>query len=296
LALIGSRPLGVYDLPDRHVPFRSKMHALPRKEVQWEIPGDRGPFEHQAIHHVLGGTTLEDDQCHAFASFGIFRLNESVPYKSYHKFQSNLFCLNLVWFARSWIIDAVAPIGCTSQVSFYLKIGLYHRVFLRLIGAVVQSIALYFCCLLPAYYHFSSFLSARIFLHLIGDFLCFFYCQHRWELTNPEHECRLDWGAYHAKLSVSLWGQYFLWHPLFWGYGQGTSPSTLSYHLEHTLFPGINYSYLQLIAPVCEQLCQEHDIEYYKYTSLVQIVQKIRDDLTRGSYQIGSLPMDKKVN
>jgi cytochrome b5 len=297
IAICGSRSLAGYDLPDREVQIRHKLSAATRTEAQFELPKGRGPFEHQAIHHVREGTSGEGDQCHSFASTGLFRFNTSMPYKSVYKLQTNRVLRNILWFARACMIDVLAPLSSFAVVPFYLRIGIYHRVPARLIGAILQTIGLCTCLLFPAFVHFPSFLLGRLLLYVIGDFMVIFHCQHRWDLVSSPYDAALEWGKYHASVSASLWGEFLPWHPIFWGYGGGTCPSTLSYHLEHTLFPGISYTHLQLIAPVCEQVCKEFGVEYMKYVSLDEVYKKIDEDLIRAGEDPSKQPLsslDKK--
>lgn len=294
IACCGSRSLGGYDFPDRQVQIRYKLGAPTRTETQYELFTSRGPFEHQAIHHVREGTSLEGDQCNFAMTSGIFRFNAAESFKAIHNLQTNRFIRNAMWFARLLVIDAATPISCLNIVLFYIRIGIFNRVPTRLIGALFQGVGVYYCYLLPAYKHFGSFLLARFFLSAIGDFMTFFFCQHRWDISTPLYDPNKEWGKYHASLSASLWGEYMPWHPIVWGYGQGTCPSTLSYHLEHTLFPGINYRNLQIIAPVCEEVCKEFGVEYMKYKSITQIYEKIDADLMRAGDPNYSIEIDKK--
>ena len=56
-------------------------------------------------------------------------------------------------------------------------------------------------------------------------------------------------------------------NPTFWFAG-GTCPATLSYHCEHTLFPGINYSLLPQVARINEEVCAKHGLPYNKLDGL----------------------------
>mmetsp|Transcript_12728 Transcript_12728/g.19728 ORF Transcript_12728/g.19728 Transcript_12728/m.19728 type:complete len:239 (+) Transcript_12728:1-717(+) len=92
-----------------------------------------------------------------------------------------------------------------------------------------------------------------------------FFAQHVWDLEINEKESLEDWGRHNARSTYSWWPTKFdIYNNIcFWFYSNGGgTPSTLSYHIEHTLFPGLNYSFLPLIAPVVRQTCAKFGIEY----------------------------------
>jgi len=94
----------------------------------------------------------------------------------------------------------------------------------------------------------------------------FFFAQHVWDRHNDEHVVDQDWGKYNTWSSYSLWMDEMKWHPFFW-FTNGACPATLTYHLEHTLFPGVSYYYLPIIAPLIEEVATKYGIEYPKITS-----------------------------
>ena len=91
-----------------------------------------------------------------------------------------------------------------------------------------------------------------------------FWAQHVWDqpIDSAGDE---DWGRHNASSCYSWWptkADAYL-HPFLWGTRNGASPATLTYHLEHTLFPGLSYELLPKIAPVVRQTCQQFGIPYH---------------------------------
>ena len=56
-------------------------------------------------------------------------------------------------------------------------------------------------------------------------------------------------------------------------------PATHSYHLEHILFPHINYTYLPRIAPIVEATCEEFGLPYNKICGFMDLNRKINAHL-----------------
>jgi fatty acid desaturase len=86
------------------------------------------------------------------------------------------------------------------------------------------------------------------------------------------------------------------WHPFLFGYGQGSGPHTLSYHLEHTLFPGVNYAHLPHIAPIVEQACLDHGLVYNKILDFKTLKSAFAASLSKYAKHDQLNPGDKKHN
>merc|ERR1711920_343209 len=81
-----------------------------------------------------------------------------------------------------------------------------------------------------------------------------FFCQHAWDYEVDAATADEDWGRHNVLSSLSLRG--LEWHPVCWGMG-GACPSTITYHAEHTLFPGVNYLHLPKISPIIDRTLAE---------------------------------------
>jgi hypothetical protein len=88
-------------------------------------------------------------------------------------------------------------------------------------------------------------------------------------------------GAAQTRGRYSLWGQSMQFHPFLWFYGNGCCPSTLTYHLEHTLFPGVSYLHLSAVAPVVEQACQDHGLPYNKINGMADLRRRFKYQLEK---------------
>jgi hypothetical protein len=116
---------------------------------------------------------------------------------------------------------------------------------------------------------------------LVGHFWMFFFAQHTWHATIAQTDADADWGAAQTRGCYSLWGESMQFHPILWFYGNGSCPSTLTYHLEHTLFPGISYLHLPAIAPVVEQACQDHGLPYNKINGMADLRRRFKYQLEK---------------
>ena len=86
LTLVGTFSILAYLLPKTTSTFRKQINR-PRAISQYEYKTARGPFEHQAIHHVKG-PSMKEDQCYKNASrFGLLRLSNRFPHLACHRLQ-----------------------------------------------------------------------------------------------------------------------------------------------------------------------------------------------------------------
>ena len=116
------------------------------------------------------------------------------------------------------------------------------------------------------------FLFGRLCIQFTSLHLLFF-CQHRWDICYSEEKVNSDWGRYNAETCVSLSGSTGIMYYLPQVIGNlGTNPATLIHHLEHTLFPGVNYLYLPRVAKICNELCQKHKIPYNEVIGDMQLI------------------------
>merc|ERR1711865_1249814 len=92
-----------------------------------------------------------------------------------------------------------------------------------------------------------------------------------WDSQPSINELSKDWGAITAATTSSLWpaSADYMWPPSAHLLG----PSTLDYHLEHTMFPSLNFMLYPRIAPTVEKCCTEYGIPYVKYTSCNEVKQ-----------------------
>jgi hypothetical protein len=260
IMLLCGRTMPVYALPSETVVYRHKLNR-PRAEAQAEFSYGRGPFEHQALHHVRGAE-LEHDECKNGATIlGLLRLRSTDPYKWHHFYQKYALIRNIKFAVGSLLTDLLVPMLKIRYIkSMLLFYPIAHpRILLAIVGAVFECMAAYVAWILPLrrdYVIFMILLGVRQMTHV----MLLFFAQHDWDSQISEDTANLDWGRYNTITSISLHGESFCWwHPLLLG-GDGTSPSTLTYHLEHTLFPGVNYLYLNKVAVITERVCKKYNI------------------------------------
>ena len=262
LTAIGSKSVVAYHLPDERAVSRTKMN-LSSLEARSEYPQGRGPYEHQALHHVRGAA-LEHDRCLMLASQnGLNHVCPLKPFKPIHHLQRyaiGRFLLSSVFFISLDFGPLITAIMLMAAFSF--KFRLWGDVVCGIIGTAFNFAYALVSIVLPCYGGVWIILLSLV-LRYAFSFSTLFYAQHKWDLLISEEKADTDWGKYNAMTTVSFHGDKSWWHPYLWLCG-GCPPSTLAYHLEHTMFPGVCYLYYPLIAPVCETTCKEFDIPYHR--------------------------------
>lgn len=244
---------------------REKAH-LGREEAQKELPM-RGPYEHQALHHVMGAS-LEHDGCYQLVTrSGLLRLRGTDPVAFYHQFQESIIYQRLATCCTIFTAYLFGPVlSRIALFSTYIRNGDYYYAACSVIGFMSGLISTRFFLLLPT----SGPLGVILFIfglitasyHSSSQGVLFF-AQHVWDKVIDETLANQDWGRYNAESCYSLWPVESMWarSPVLW-FQFGTCPATLTYHLEHTLFPGINYLHLKRVAPIVKKCCEEFQIRY----------------------------------
>lgn len=273
---LGDKTQLVYELPTEWGNSR-KLINRNRGISQNEFFGRRGPYEHQLIHHVKGAD-LEHDECKGLMSHkNILRLNDEDPYKFFHKYQRSPIYQFLVFtMSENYGLLAHFILRIRDLVDT-LVLEKYDNFILLLIG-VMFSIAVIIAGVILPFRNLWSLLAIHLMQLFVPPLWQVFYAQHDWASHVSEETADTDWGRYNAETSISFWATNHQWHFLFFGMG-GSNGATLSYHLEHTLFPGINYLLLPKIGPTVEQCCKEYNIVYNKFESFAELKQHFRDNL-----------------
>jgi len=269
LMIAGSRSVPGNILPRKDIRYRKLLNES-REVCQPEHQRlNRGPFEHQGIHHVRGGT-MKGDICKITASYNnLTRVNSEDPLKFHHRLQKYFLARQL--FASLFFLQADA-LGVALKFDYiilHFQIGEYFDALWATAGVCYDCITTFIGVFLPLSRGVFPFLLARLCAQYLNNFLLF-YAQHRWHINYTPEVVNSDWGRYNADTCYSLWGENMKWHPILLGMG-GHCPATLTYHLEHSLFPGVNYLYLSKVARVVEAVCKEYGYEYHKignYTAL----------------------------
>lgn len=256
---------------------REKLH-LPREVAQREYV-IRGPHEHQAIHHVRGAT-LDEDQCRMVATRnGRLRMSSWDKHRRIHSFQTSIiyqYILNCTW-AVAFILSPIVSLAILSHT--FAKNREWSRCLASCIGvgSSMMTARLLFLPLqtgtLQDTVLFVGLIWFLVHVGLANTFGWLFFAQHRWDVSIPEERAAEDWGRHNAETSVSLWPTNG-WHPAFWFQGR-TCPATLSFHLEHTLFPSVPYLHLEAIGPVVEKCAKKHGVEYTKFVGTDALVEWI---------------------
>jgi len=228
-------------------------------QAQAEYPQKRGPGEHVGIHHVKG-VEFEDDECYQVASmFQLMRLSKHQKYYPHHCLQRHQMFQMLAAILVDLSTVTAVPLVERIQVvrSYLIPNRLWKDSLAALIGMAVSIIIAKSQLLLPLSGTWGICLFIAV--SLLKWFLCcppseIFFCQHAWDYEVEAATADKDWGRHNAASSLSLRG--LEWHPVCWGMG-GACPSTLTYHVEHSLFPGVNYLHLPKIAPIIDRSLAE---------------------------------------
>lgn len=263
-------------------PYRHKI-SLKRAISQTEYSVGRGPFEHQAIHHVKGAE-LKYDKCKTAATVGgAIRLNEADPLKYIHVLQRFYCTQQLLLAVLETIFGSLYVVFKLQQVKIFTKNKEWIRVGCSLLGVIWELCVCYCAIILPLTRNIYAFLLLLLLKRKFGIY-SLFWAQHDWSSNISEELADTDWLKYNAITSCSVQGQEMMWYPTLWGYSKGSCPSTLTYHLEHSLFPAINYLYLPRIASICESTLQEHNIPYRKFMGYSDLEEKVSAKLSEYSF------------
>eukprot|EP00929_Paragymnodinium_shiwhaense_P050788 TRINITY_DN2557_c1_g1_i2.p1 TRINITY_DN2557_c1_g1~~TRINITY_DN2557_c1_g1_i2.p1 ORF type:complete len:514 (+),score=65.74 TRINITY_DN2557_c1_g1_i2:68-1609(+) len=235
-----------------------------RECSQNEFPQRRGPSEHQAVHHVRGAE-LEHDECLNVSSlFGFTRISEWQPHRWYHHLQ--------LYRLHEYVFAVLADVGLVAGVALAERVSLlyYYVIHQALVWDIPPAIVGMINSLVIAKAHLillmgcrgwigvALFLLAYVLKHRVfNSHVQLFFAQHMWNVLRTEREGNTDWARHNAETSNSLRGMEY--HPVAW-LNAGASPSTITYHLEHTLLPGVNYLHLPKIAAIVDETCAEFNV------------------------------------
>jgi fatty acid desaturase len=243
-----------------------------------------GPFEHQAIHHVKGAE-LKHDKCKMAATVGgVLRLNKSDPSKPIHVLQRFYISQQLLLAVLETIFGSLYVVFKLQQVKIFSKNREWVRVGCSVLGVIWELCVCYCVLVLPLTRNILAFVLLLLIKRKFGIY-SMFWAQHDWESNISEELADTDWLKYNAITSRSVQGEAMMWHPTLWGYPKGACPSTLTYHLEHTLFPAVNYMYLPRIASICETTLQEYGIPYHKFNGYLDLEEKVSAQLSNFSFE-----------
>jgi len=210
----------------------------------------------------MGGASLEHDGCKEAATvMGNLRLCSTDPIRPMNYIQQYFIPRNIICAGWYLVTDVLFWGVKLNYMKDMVRWGQFDRVFFSLIGLMYDWTVVYVTTIQPLTRNIAVFLVLRLCLHFCHLFLLF-YAQHYWDSNLSEETAESEWGKHNAETSVSLWGETMQWHPLLLGFG-GTCPATLTYHLEHSLFPGINYLHLPVVARVTKQTCEEFGVTYH---------------------------------
>jgi len=266
-----------------HLPRSVAQHEWGKRFSVFTGKLNRGPFEHQAIHHVRGAT-LDDDACKAgVLAGGKFRLDDYSPLKPSHKRQANpVFRVGIMTVQNLIFKQSVLHVlqAMDNSISMF-KIREYSRFAASLLGlgSALLIMRLNFLPLMLLHRNGFLFAAVAVACNEWVNFFRLFFAQHKWDAHISEAEADQDWGKANCQSSVSYQPTNSL-NPVTW-FQDGTCPSTLSYHTEHTLFPGVNYFYLKDIAPVIEQCAAEHGVPYHKWVGRSKLDEEYRMHFAR---------------
>ena len=254
-----------------------------QKECTTMYKGLRGPAQHTAVHHVLGALP-EYDPCHELASFqNTLRIERRVQRTEKHDNQHTLkHQLGLILQGKLLEVVLFLPLLFTKYVS------LTNRKSGK--ATTGEHLLSFFACVLELFTFPAAWLIlhglrhgllmyAWTFLIVVHDWVIVsvYYGEHVWDTNPTSDELRKDWGKVTAATSSSLQPTLLDTFVFFFCLGAGT----LDYHLEHTLFPGMNYLNLKKIAPVVERNCRKFNVPYTKYTSCAHLFRVRKENLSK---------------
>lgn len=238
----------------------------------------RGPSEHVGNHHIFGALA-EHDECHKMASvYGILRLESRIPWSPAYVGQHMLcstsrgrFCLGMLqWINIVRQSKAKIQLLWRSKHVFlrpHLTLVLTHLMWHAFVVAVlfVRHGAVEVLCLSAISAFTCATLNVWLPIHT-------FWAEHVWDTDPSFTDLATDWGKVTLETTSSLQplhSEYLSMNSLLFG------PGTFDYHIEHTLFPSLNYWNYAAISPIVEQVASEHGLAYHKFVGLNQMHREI---------------------
>lgn len=250
MLIFATGQMQVYSLPSEKENMRRKLNE-PRAIAQKEFLSRRGPYEHQAIHHTKPHA-FEEDGCFFFASAtGLFRIAPFQKPWFIHSFQ------NWEWY--TFLIESAGlPMVYIYPLSFVLesiyvhfKCGMPLKAIASMLCILWSLVAICAIVIQPIRCNPWAFVCLGLpFRYLMLTPAKLFFLNHRFDALEDNS---LSWGERQLKAGrrAELTGP-FLWiSPIFW-YNYH-----LTFHLDHHLFPGINYLYMPRVSRVVDKTCEE---------------------------------------
>jgi len=266
------------------------LPANPREKLneshaasQTEYLQNRGPGEHVSVHHVVGAE-LGEDECLRIASLlELLRLSPKQVHRPHHRMQKywlyQFLCAVSVELSMATAVGPVERLAFI--ISYFLPHGLWIDTWCSLCGIIVGlvlarahllicSVGFHGVCLYA--------LGALLKFIAVGSHAELFFAQHIWDKDIDLSTVNNDWGKHCVETAASLRG--VSWNPVMWGFN-GADPSTLTYHVEHSLFPVLSCLHLPKIAPLVQATCREFGVEYRPVTGLTELRLRYQSHLCR---------------
>jgi hypothetical protein len=277
LCFIFGRTMPMNALPYRCKNVREKMnepHEIAVNEFSW-----RGPYEHQAIHHIQGAD-LEGDSCYRTATlFNLLRLRPSAPFQYHHSFQGYFIYQYIVctlmhaFHSFSFVLMKILFFIFGIQQGFVTDPRTWAS-FIGIFFEVLVSYGLYYRPLLSNTFVFVMFLFV---VKALLPFVILFHGQHIWDYPAvPIDTENSDWGRYNAESTYSFKAE--AWLPICW-FNDGASTIAISNHLEHTLYPSMNYLYLPLVSDIIMETAAKHKVKVNEIKSYLALRRSFSDCL-----------------
>jgi fatty acid desaturase len=231
--------------------------------------------QHTYGHHSFTNEFDNDPDLHHFHL--LLRVHRKIRYEKIFRYQSNTL---FVGFAYLFVVFGTCfwiPWGMISTGSLYGVVDWHDKDRPSKAIGMRLHIALYVfvVIVLPLFAH-KSLLAAilAISLHISTMGVIFAIFSQVNHLNEPSLEADMEtrtsesvfekrdprvadsWAAAQVETSNNFASQSLIWHCFSNG---------LNHQIEHHLFPGLNHGYLQHIAPVVRQTCEEYGVEYKSY-------------------------------
>ena len=252
--------------------------VLGKSSIEWR-------YHHMVSHHSYCNDATKDQD--VYTSFPLIRLDESLEWKWFHKYQA--FYSVLAWpflYSAAQIGDFVNVVITKSSPGVEYLGLMKHEMALFYLGRALHyglkfALPMYNfgikACILPlvAYGTFGSFI------------LCwFFIVSHNLDGLKPAalpKRAQNDWAEWQIRTSAS-WGE-SIWSFLTGG---------LNLQIEHHLFPGMAHNLYPKVVPIVREECEKAGVPYHGHPGIFGLF-PITVKMFKFLHKMGQKPVEKTI-
>jgi fatty acid desaturase len=223
--------------------------------------------QHVLAHHVYTSIPKLDPDIHTEPFF--VRCREEQRLKSYHRFQT-LYCwIFFSMLAASSLLNLDAFLKHRFARSFRVVDYSFKR---RHYTRLMKSIHVLFEYALPLWLHGPGFFIFSAVKMATGSLLlsALFIVNHLFEKDVDNNNSSNESGKAKEKKNLCWYEHQVVNSCSYGGWISCLMTGGLNYQIEHHLFPRINSMHYHRLAPLVQQICAKHGVQYQRFDSFTE--------------------------